>query len=193
MVCPLSHKKGSTVPAPEAEDTALASIAAVRGGNRRHGGRSRGRGGTRGGQRSQPAADAAPAAMDVSASLQPILLPQTLPGPLPDSVHWVYPDKVGAGQVCHHLILGKLGRQGRLYVVVPGSLVHLVDQLSNSHFLVDTGTSYSIVPHQSSSPPSGPRLRSAAGQLIPCWGEKTITLTLHGVFSSLPCHSPSLE
>ncbi len=59
-----------------------------------------------------------------------------------------------------------------------------MDQLSNRHFLVDTGASYSIVPHQSSSPPSGPCLRGTAGQLIPCWGEKTITLSLHGRLST---------
>ncbi len=57
------------------------------------------------------------------------------------------------------LLLGKLGRLGRLNAVVPGSLVYLVDQLSNRRFLVDTSASYSIFPHQSSSPPSGPRLR----------------------------------
>jgi hypothetical protein len=71
------------------------------------------------------------------------------------------------------LLVGKLGCQGRLNAVVPGSLVHLVDQLSNRHFLVDTGASFSIFPHQSSSPPSWLHLRGAASQPIPCWGEKT--------------------
>jgi hypothetical protein len=37
--------------------------------------------------------------------------------------------------------VGKLGRQGRLNAVVPGSLVHIVDQLSNRRFLVDTARS----------------------------------------------------
>jgi hypothetical protein len=84
------------------------------------------------------------------------------------------------GQEHRPLLPGKLGRQGRLNAVIPGSLVHLVDQLSNRHFLVDTGAGYSIFPHQSSSPPSGPCLRGAAGQLIPCWGEKIFILLLHG-------------
>jgi hypothetical protein len=78
------------------------------------------------------------------------------------------------------LHVGKLGRQGRLNAVVPGSLVHIVDQLSNRHFLVDTGASYSIFPHSSAATPSGPKLRGAAGQLIPCWGEKTINLSFQG-------------
>ncbi len=78
------------------------------------------------------------------------------------------------------LHVGKLVRQGRLNAVVPGSLVHIVDQLSNRRFIVDTGTSYSIFPHSSAATPSGPKLRGAAGQLIPCWGEKTMNLSFQG-------------
>ncbi len=72
------------------------------------------------------------------------------------------------------LHVGKLDHQGRLNAVVPGSLVHIVDQLSHRRFLVDTGASYSIFPHTSAATPSGPRLRWAAGQLIPCWGERLL-------------------
>jgi hypothetical protein len=82
--------------------------------------------------------------------------------------------------VCGPLHVGKLDRQGRLNAVVPGSLVHIVDQTSNRRFLVDTGASYSIFPHTSSAAPSGPKLRGAAGQLIPCWGEKTFDLSFQG-------------
>jgi hypothetical protein len=82
--------------------------------------------------------------------------------------------------VRHPLLLGKLGRQGRLNAVVPGSLDHIVDQLSNRCFLIGTGASFSIFPHNSSASPSGPNLRGTAGQLILCWGEKTLTLLLHG-------------
>jgi hypothetical protein len=82
--------------------------------------------------------------------------------------------------VCGPLNVGKLDRQGRLNAVVPGSLVHIVNQLSNRRFLVDTGASYSIFPHTSAATPSGPRLRGAAGQLIPCWGEKTFDLSFQG-------------
>ncbi len=82
--------------------------------------------------------------------------------------------------MCAALHVGKLGCQGRLNAVIPGSLVHIVDQLSNRRFLVDTGASYSIFPHSSAAPPSDPKLRGAAGQLIPCWGEKTINLSFQG-------------
>jgi hypothetical protein len=78
------------------------------------------------------------------------------------------------------LHVGKLGHQGRLNNVVPGSLVHIVDQLSNRRFLMDTGASDSIFLHSSAAPPSGHKLRGAAGQLIPCWGEKTINLSFQG-------------
>jgi hypothetical protein len=79
------------------------------------------------------------------------------------------------------LHVGKLDRQGRLNAV-PGSLVHIVDQLSNSNrrFLINTGASYSIFPHHSSATPSGPSLRGAAGQPFPCWGKRTLALSFHG-------------
>jgi hypothetical protein len=150
-----SAAKGGTVPAAEAEETAQASIVTIRGGNRGRGGRSSRQGGTRGG-RCRPCSYGRPCRR--SYSLRPCQgLFQTLSLPL---------GLRGQGEhVSRPLLLGKLGRQGRLNHIVPCSMVHLVDQLSNRHFLVDTGASYSIVPHQSSSPPSGPRLRSAAGQL----------------------------
>jgi hypothetical protein len=78
------------------------------------------------------------------------------------------------------LHVGKLGHQGRLNAVIPGSLVHIVDQLSNRRFLVDTGAIFSIFPHSSAATPSGPKLRGAAGQLIPCWGERTLNLSFQG-------------
>jgi hypothetical protein len=82
--------------------------------------------------------------------------------------------------VCAALNVGILGRQGPLNAVVPGSLVHIVDLLSHRRFLVDTVASHSIFPHHSSAVPSGPKLWGAAGQLILCWGEKTMTLSFHG-------------
>jgi hypothetical protein len=78
------------------------------------------------------------------------------------------------------LHMGKLGRQGRLNAVVPGSLVHIMDQLSNRRFRVDTGASYSIFPHTPAATPSGHKLRGEVGQLIPCWGEKTLDLSFQG-------------
>ncbi len=75
---------------------------------------------------------------------------------------------------------GKLGSRGRLNAVVPGSLVHIVNQLSGRRYLVDTGASFWIFPHKSSTPPSGQKLTGPDGQMIPCWGEKRIVLVFHG-------------
>ena len=52
----------------------------------------------------------------------------------------------------------------------------MLDQVSNRRFLVDTGASYSILPHRSSLPASGPKLFGPAGQPIPCWGERLLQL-----------------
>ncbi len=71
-------------------------------------------------------------------------------------------------------LVGKLGGPGRLNAV--GQLIHMLDQISNRRFLVDTGASYSILPHRSSLPASGPKLYGPAGQPIPCWGDRLVTL-----------------
>ena len=42
-----------------------------------------------------------------------------------------------------------------------GRLALLVDEASQQGFLVDTGSSYSIIPHKSKQPTSGPRLCTA--------------------------------
>jgi hypothetical protein len=52
-----------------------------------------------------------------------------------------------------------------------------LDQVSKIRFLVDTGASYSIFPHWSSSPPTGPFLAGPSGTAIPCWGEKEFELS----------------
>jgi hypothetical protein len=52
----------------------------------------------------------------------------------------------------------------------------MLDQVSNRHFLVDTGASYSILPHVSSLPASCPKLYGPAGQPLPCWGERLVQL-----------------
>ncbi len=75
---------------------------------------------------------------------------------------------------------GKLGGRGRLNAVIPGSLVHIIDQLSGRRYHVDTGASFSIFPHKSTTPPTGQNLTGPDGQLIPCWGEKRIVLVFHG-------------
>ena len=73
-------------------------------------------------------------------------------------------------------LVGKLGGPGRLNAVAAGQLIHMLDQVSNRRFLVDTGASYSILPHVSSLPASGPKLYGPAGQPIPCWGERLVQL-----------------
>jgi hypothetical protein len=52
---------------------------------------------------------------------------------------------------------GKLAFQGYLNAVTPGYLFHIMDQVFK-RFLVNTGASYSIFPHHSSSPPTSPLL-----------------------------------
>jgi len=76
--------------------------------------------------------------------------------------------------------MGKLGSQGRLNTVAPGKLVNIIDQISNRRFLVDTGASFSVFPHFSSDPTTGPALYGAAGKIIPCWGEKVLQLCFNG-------------
>jgi hypothetical protein len=48
----------------------------------------------------------------------------------------------------------------------PGKLFFITDSLSGRKFLVDTGFSYSIIPHSSPLPPSGPVLLAADRRLI---------------------------
>jgi hypothetical protein len=71
-------------------------------------------------------------------------------------------------------------RRGRINAVAPGRLVHIVDETSQRRFLVDTGATYSIFPYSSPGKQSGPRLTGADGLHIPCWGERRLSLTLHG-------------
>jgi hypothetical protein len=94
--------------------------------------------------------------------------------------------------------LGKLACRGLVNAVSPGGLVHVVDQLSNRRFLVDTGAVFSVFPPSSPRPPDGPALAGAAGQPIPCWGEKQLQLSFnrrpfYGPSSWLRYVSPSLE
>jgi hypothetical protein len=74
-----------------------------------------------------------------------------------------------------HLV-GKLVGPGRLNAVAAGQLIHMQDQITNRCLLVNTGASYSIIPHHSSLPATGPKLFGMAGQLIPCWGDRLMKL-----------------
>jgi hypothetical protein len=46
--------------------------------------------------------------------------------------------------------------------IKPGRLFFLKDAVSQMQFLIDTGSSYSILPHKSKARPFGPTLRAAA-------------------------------
>jgi hypothetical protein len=89
-------------------------------------------------------------------------------------------------------LAGKLaGRGGINAVHCPGAhtanggrLFFAADSISGKRFLVDTGASFSIVPHRSSSRPSGPALRTANNMRIWCWGLRTAEVNIGGtVFS----------
>ena len=62
----------------------------------------------------------------------------------------------------------------------PGVLGLLVDERRQERLLADTGSVYSLIPHSSSSPPSGPRLVSADEKPIACWGACTRTIRVAG-------------
>ena len=78
------------------------------------------------------------------------------------------------------VVVGKRRCRGQLNAVVPGELLHLTDGLTGRRFLVDTGASFSIFPHHSADPGSGPALRSPSGEAIPCWGEKKLAVEFSG-------------
>jgi hypothetical protein len=83
-------------------------------------------------------------------------------------------------------VAGKLGYQARLAAVVAGTLVHIQDEISGTRFLVDTGASFSILPHRSPAAAKGPRLFGPAGQPIACWGERLLHLRFQGRDFSWP-------
>ena len=61
-----------------------------------------------------------------------------------------------------------------------GQLALLVDEASQQRFLVDTGSSYSILPHKSQQPHSGLRLCTADRSPIPCWGGRKVHVAAGG-------------
>ena len=78
------------------------------------------------------------------------------------------------------LMAGKLDSWGVIGAIHPGGLVHVVDSISGASYLVDTGSTYSILPYKSHLPPTGPLLKAANGQKIPCWGKRQYTITFGG-------------
>jgi hypothetical protein len=85
-------------------------------------------------------------------------------------------------------LAGKLASRGVINAVRPGSsstvagswLFFIMDQSSHQRFLVDTGSSFSILPHRSSAPATGTALWSANNTRIRCWGQKTAAITVNG-------------
>jgi hypothetical protein len=61
-------------------------------------------------------------------------------------------------------LAGKLGGPARLNAVAARQLAHMLDLSSGRRFLVDTGSSFSILPFSSSSPATGPSLTGPAGE-----------------------------
>ena len=57
-----------------------------------------------------------------------------------------------------------------------GFMTYLRDQLTNRAFLVDTGASRSVFPHNSTAPSTGPRLLMADGSPIRSWGDRNLPL-----------------
>jgi transposase InsO family protein len=64
--------------------------------------------------------------------------------------------------------------------IKPGRLFFMQDAVSGLHFLIDTGSSYSILPHRAKARPYGPTLRAADGRRIRCWGQKAAEVKLGG-------------
>ncbi len=77
-------------------------------------------------------------------------------------------------------LAGKLSGWGVVGAIRPSSLAHISDELSGARFLIDTGSSFSIIPYSSPSTPSGPSLQTAGGQPISCWGHSRRTIRFHG-------------
>ena len=62
----------------------------------------------------------------------------------------------------------------------PGHLSLLRDEISRAAYLVNSGTVYSVLPHSSVDPPSGPRIAEADGLPVSCWGWVDIEITCRG-------------
>jgi Reverse transcriptase (RNA-dependent DNA polymerase) len=74
---------------------------------------------------------------------------------------------------------GKLGGRGVTAAAAhPGTLFFITDTLTGRRFLVDTGSSFSLIPHRSSKRQCGPILRAADNRRIPCWGFSKATVKL---------------
>jgi len=62
----------------------------------------------------------------------------------------------------------------------PGRLLLLKDDLTQQQFLIDTGSAYTIIPHQSDEAESGPKIVAADSSPIKCWGSEERTIIAAG-------------
>ena len=77
--------------------------------------------------------------------------------------------KLGGREVCANISSGQ-----------PGTLGFIRDSSNKKLFLVDTGSVFSIIPHQSSAPANGPRIVAADRTPIACWGRQQHTIRAGG-------------
>ena len=61
-----------------------------------------------------------------------------------------------------------------------GTLGYMLDTNTCDSFLVDTGSVFSVIPHTSTEPASGPKIAAADKTPITCWGWRRRTLQLQG-------------
>ena len=61
-----------------------------------------------------------------------------------------------------------------------GTLGYMLDTSTCDSFLVDTGSVFSVIPHTSTEPASGPKIVAADKTPITCWGWRQRTLQLQG-------------
>jgi len=62
----------------------------------------------------------------------------------------------------------------------PGVLGLLIDERTSKSYLADSGSVYSLLPHHSSAPATGPSLVTADKKPVACWGECERTLHVGG-------------
>jgi hypothetical protein len=79
-------------------------------------------------------------------------------------------------------VAGKRPSRGQLNAVVPGKLLSITDIKSGRRYLVDTGASFSCLPHDCRRPAAGerPNLTAAGGKNILCFGEQPDIVALAG-------------
>jgi hypothetical protein len=81
-----------------------------------------------------------------------------------------------------HVVGKRPRRRWKLVASTGGRLIFLRDRIRGQSFLADTGATYSVPPHRSNAPPSGPNLVAADGRPIKSWGVQPIKLQFGDYF-----------